>query len=231
MAQEARVLRHELKYIISDQEHAWLRDRLSAFMPMDSNADPVTRGYAIRSLYYDDPLDSALFEKADGNPLREKYRLRIYNLSDRRILLERKSKVINLTAKDSALLTREQCDRLLGGDFEVVRQESNPLLMAFYAKLRAYSYRPKVLVDYFREAYVLPTGNVRITFDRDLRSGHLDTNLFSGRPSTVAVLEPGTLVLEVKYDEFFPPHIRQLLQGLLCQRMAVSKYVLCRRFH
>lgn len=231
MTEENRVLRHELKYIINDHEYLWMRDRLAATMPLDRNADPATRGYFVRSLYYDDPMDSALWDKADGTKVRQKYRLRIYNHSDRRIQLERKAKVDYYTAKDSASIDREQCDRLLRGEFEAIYDPQSPLFKDFYARLRAGCYRPKVLVDYFREAYVLPVGNVRITFDRDIRSANYDVDLFSGRNGNVAVLEPHTLVMEVKYDEFLPPHIRMVLQGVVGQRMAVSKYVLCRRFH
>ena len=41
----------------------------------------------------------------------------------------------------------------------------------FYGAVAARQLRPKVLVDYFREAYTYPAGNVRVTFDLDIRSG------------------------------------------------------------
>ena len=58
-------------------------------MKKDTNAD--SRGdYHIRSLYFDDYNDSALFEKQSGILKRKKYRIRIYNLSDSVIKLEKK---------------------------------------------------------------------------------------------------------------------------------------------
>jgi hypothetical protein len=231
LALEKKVLRHELKYLINDADYMWMRDRIAMAMPLDSNADPATRGYNIRSLYFDDVMESAVFEKADGDPLRNKYRIRIYNYSDKSIQLEKKSKVIYYTAKESIKLSRTQCDGILAGDFNSIYPSESALLREFYALMRTRLLKPKVIVDYFREAYVYPAGNVRITFDLNVRSGLYSNNLFSGTPSSVMVLEPNTHVLEVKYDNFLPSHLKALLQGLPGQRLAVSKYVLCRRFH
>lgn len=231
MAEEKRVLRHELKYIITETDYLWLRDRIAAVMPLDSYADPATRGYGIRSLYFDDILDRALFEKMEGDSLRNKYRIRIYSHNKDRILLEKKSKVMYYTAKDSLTLTREQCDALLSGDYNAIYPSESRLLQEFYGITKTRLLKPRVIVDYFREAYVYPAGNVRITFDLNVRSGLYSNDLFSGIPSTVPALEPDEHVLEVKFDAFLPSHLRALLQGIPGQRTAVSKYVLCRRFH
>lgn len=231
MAEESRVLRHELKYIISETEYLWLRDRIAAVMPLDSYANPTTRGYGIRSLYYDDISDNALFEKAEGDALRNKFRIRIYSHNKERILLEKKSKVMYYTAKDSVTLTRAQCDGILAGDYNAFFPNENALLNEMYALMRTRLYKPKVIVDYFREPYVYPAGNIRITFDLNIRSGLYSNDLFSGLPSTVPALEPGEHVLEVKFDNFIPAHLKALLQGIPGQRTAISKYLLCRRFH
>ncbi len=230
VALDKNVLRHELKYVLSDADYLWLRDRLMAFMPLDSNADAATRGYHIRSLYFDDPENTALFEKTNGDEYREKFRIRTYRATGD-IVLEKKSKVVYYTSKQSAKMSREQCDRLLAGDADALLESDSPLMREFYAKMRSRVLRPKVIVDYWREAYLYPAGNIRITFDRDLHSGNYSLDLFSERTSAVPVMEPGTMVMEVKYDNLFPPHIKALIQGLNAQRLAVSKYVLCRRFH
>ena len=36
--------------------------------------------------------------------------------------------------------------------------------------------RPKVIVDYTREPFIFPAGNVRITLDRDIRTGLSDVD-------------------------------------------------------
>lgn len=231
MSEEKKVLRHELKYFINETDYLWLRDRIAAVMPLDSYANPTLRGYGIRSLYYDDIADNALFEKQEGESLRDKFRIRIYSHNKDRILLEKKSKVMYYTAKDSVTLTKEQCLGILSGDYNTIYPSESPLLREFYALMRTRLMKPKVIVDYFREPYVYPAGNIRITFDLNIRSGLYGHDLFNGVPACVPALDPGTHVLEVKYDTFLPEHLRVILQGIPGQRIAVSKYVMCRRFH
>lgn len=230
MSDQKSVLRHELKYSLCERDYLWLRDRVAAAMPLDAHADPGTRRYHIRSLYFDDAYDSALYEKVEGNDSRKKYRIRIYRLSDGYILLEKKSKVAYYTVKDSVEISRAQCDGILKGDWNAIRSGDSPLLREFYGAARSQALRPKVLVDYYREAYVHPAGNIRVTFDLNIHSGQYATGLFSGA-APVPVLKPHEHVMEVKYDHFLPLHLRALIQGASGQRIAVSKYVLCRRFH
>lgn len=47
------------------------------------------------------------------------------------------------------------------------------------------------------------------------------------RCPTLPVLEPGKLVLEVKFTEFLPQLVRDLLPPRAQELTAVSKYVLC----
>ena len=42
------------------------------------------------------------------------------------------------------------------------------------------------------------------------------------------MLDPGIMVLEVKFDEYLPDLIFQILKTAMTDRCAVSKYVLCR---
>ena len=91
--------------------------------------------------------------------------------------------------------------------------------------------RPRVIVDYRREAYVSPFENVRITFDKDLKAGLWLTDIFNPHAPTMPVLEPGTMVLEVKFNRYLPVFIKTVLNNVnAAQRSAVSKYVLCRKY-
>ena len=80
-------LRHELKYLITPAELTVLRNTLAPLMQLDQGHE-----YLIRSLYFDTINDDALEEKIAGVGNRKKYRIRIYNFSDRVIKLECKSK-------------------------------------------------------------------------------------------------------------------------------------------
>ena len=82
--------RHELKYLISYAQKADLNVRMAPLLGLDKHAG--NGGYMIRSLYFDDYWNTAYQEKVDGVLLRKKYRIRIYDYSDRVIKLERKHK-------------------------------------------------------------------------------------------------------------------------------------------
>jgi len=224
-------LRYELKYFITEGEYVVLRDRLKAAMPLDANAGDETQGYHIRSLYFDDIYNTAMWEKQNGVMIRKKFRIRIYNLQDKSIKLEKKMKFDQMTAKTSATLTRKMCDSILNNDWTSIQLGKNALIDELYADMRTKLLKPVVIVDYNREAYTYEAGNVRITFDRFLHSGQFSTDIFSGHVSTVPILPPGVMILEVKYDNFLPPHIKGILSSIKATRSAISKYALCRRYH
>ena len=221
-------LRHELKYFIHPTEIAALRERLRPVLTLDSHC----RGgaYTIRSLYFDDVDDSAYYDKVAGVMHRDKYRIRIYRHSDEEIFIERKRKVGDGVQKSSTQITRRLCDQILSGDPRGLYRAQNPLLQDLYVQMRTRLLRPRVIVDYEREAWLHPAENVRITFDMHLRSGLSSIDLFNADLPMVRPLDNADEVLEVKFDNYLPDYISLLLRGIHAERSAVSKYVLCRRF-
>jgi len=161
---------------------------------------------------------------------RDKYRIRIYRYSDKEIFLERKRKLGDLIQKSSVQITRRLCEQIISGDPRGLQTSSNPLLQDVYVQMRTRLLRPAVIVDYKREAYTCPAENVRVTFDMSLKSGLHSFDIFNPHLPTVSPLDAGMEILEVKYDNFLPDHVRGLLYGIDADRSAVSKYVLCRRF-
>ena len=57
--------RHEIKHMISPGDAMAIRTNLSAVASLDPHARQ-NGSYCIRSLYFDDPADTALREKLDG---------------------------------------------------------------------------------------------------------------------------------------------------------------------
>jgi hypothetical protein len=219
--------RHEYKHVINFLDYHTLRQRIRTVASLDTNAGEDGR-YHIRSLYFDNLDDKALREKLYGLPNREKFRIRLYNGSEDLIRLEKKSKVRGLINKRSVKLTREQTEKILGGDTEWMLVSGNALLAEFHAKLSYQQLKPRTLVDYYREAYVFPYGNVRVTFDFDVRSGIYSTGLFDKEIPTLSIGRPGLLLMEVKYDNFLPDIIRDLIQTNTRRTEAFSKYAACR---
>ena len=95
--------RHEWKHEINWSDLVALRQRLQAVAQPDVHA--IDGKYLIRSLYFDDPMDTALLEKLDGINRREKFRIRYYNGDLSLIRLEKKSKRGGLGRKESAPLS------------------------------------------------------------------------------------------------------------------------------
>ena len=221
--------RHELKYFIHPAEVEALRLQLRKGLKLDSHCYGG-RPYAIRSLYFDDIDDSAYFDKVGGVMHRDKYRIRIYRHSDAEIFLERKRKLGDLIQKSSVQITRRLCDQLIDGDPRGLQKSGNPLLQDMFVQMRTKLLRPRVIVDYEREAYLHPVENVRITFDLKLRSGMHSTDLFNPDLPTVCPHDKNVEILEVKFDRYLPQHIAGLLSGIQADRSAISKYVLCRRY-
>lgn len=220
-------LRHELKYYIHPHDYVGLRNRLRALLPLDRHS-VNDEGYHIRSLYFDDIRESALYDKISGYFQRKKYRIRIYNVSDRIIRLERKSKWNEYVLKESAPLTRSQVYRLLEGDIDWLADKGQRLLADFYQDLKAGAMRPSVIVDYIREAYVDVSTNTRVTFDKQLAVGLHSFDLFDPNLATWEAIQGPRMIMEIKFRRFLPGTIRSLAQVSAHQRSAISKYVLCK---
>lgn len=222
--------RHELKYAITPGGYLALRQRLRAVMKPDPHAG-ADGTYTIRSVYFDNYDDKALREKADGVPQREKFRIRYYNDDFSFITLEKKIKHNDLCMKLDAPLTQEEYRRLLRAPGPWMLAHPEALVRELYCKMTTQQLRPRVLVSYVREPYIFEAGNVRVTFDSDIRTSLFQRSFAEGTlPDIRAVDTPGEAVLEVKYDAFLPEVIRQLLQSGTLRRQAFSKYGACRRF-
>ena len=217
--------RHEVKFLINRSDMITIRQRLRAA----AYPDPHTIGgrYKIRSLYFDNLEDKALMEKLNGVNNREKFRIRYYNGDLSYICLEKKSKTGNLSRKDSALLTVEQAQNIVDGKIGSLIESPSPLVQELYAKMKGEGLRAKTIVDYTREPFVYPAGNVRVTIDYDIRSGMGSTDFLNPACVTVPVTDDA-IILEVKWDAFLPDCIRAAVSLESREEGAFSKYAACR---
>ena len=217
-------LRHEVKHEISYTDMLILRQRLRAVAYPDPHA--VDGKYLIRSLYFDNLSDKALREKINGTPQREKFRIRYYNGDTSVIHLEKKSRIDSLGNKQSASLTRDQAQSIVDGDADWMPESELPLIRELYSKMRTQGIAPKTIVDYTREPFVFPAGNVRVTLDYNIRSGMHCTDLL--KPDCVTVPVSDSIILEVKWDGFLPDIIRDAVHLTDTRAGAFSKYAACR---
>jgi hypothetical protein len=217
--------RDELKYLISYADLAWIRARIGPLLKRDRHVNEHGF-YTIRSLYFDDYNNTAYNDKLLGGIERQKYRIRIYNGSDGVINLERKSKWTSYVHKDLVNLSRTQFEEILRGEYDDLLRCPEPLFQIFYHECRTKMLRPRVIVDYEREPYVMDAGTVRITFDSHVRAAIGGWDIFDGRLATLELLDPGLLVMEVKFTKFLPSVVQRALPQNAADFSAVSKYTL-----
>lgn len=222
-------LRHEYKHYINTADYLIIKSRLSCLLKQDKHAG-ATGQYKIRSLYFDNLYDKALLEKINGINRREKFRIRFYNDDHSFIRLEKKSKINGLCSKEKEQISRDDCELLLKGNIDFLKESNKPLFHELYVKMKGQLLRPKTIVDYIREAYTYPVANVRITFDKSIKTGLNTTEMFSDNLPMLETLNGRFIILEVKYDQFLPEVISDMLQTNERKAESISKYALCRSY-
>ena len=220
------IFRHEQKYLINYHDYKLIQLRLKELLIRDENVI-LDGAYTVRSLYFDDYYNHAYHDKYTGVPNRVKYRIRVYNQSESTIRLERKIKFDRYIHKQTALMTKGEFYKIIDGEYKFLLEKRNTLYKIFYYECISNLMRPRVMVEYEREPFVLDAGNVRVTFDSNIRAGMEGFDLFNFAMPMVEVMEPGMLVMEVKFTEFLPNIIRKLLPHGATDYAAVSKYILC----
>jgi hypothetical protein len=217
--------RHEHKLYINLSDYMQLSTQLKHIAQLDQNS-LGNGGYKIRSLYFDNYSDKAVTEKLSGLSRREKFRIRFYNDDPSFIRLEKKAKENRLCYKENTRITKEQCGAILDGRFDVLKEGRSPLFLELYTKISYQNLKPKTIVDYTREAYIYPAGNVRITFDKHVRTSNNIQSVFE--PELVTIPAANAIILEIKYDGFIPEIIRQVIQVGNRHEREFSKYIVSR---
>lgn len=211
---------------MTDADLLLLAGRLKTVMEQDIHQDGDC--YEIRSLYFDDAWDRCLEENEAGVDRREKYRIRMYDPASHVIHLEIKEKNRGLTKKRACDLSREECILIMADELPL-KPDGRAPLNALQMQMRCNRMTPKAIIAYERTAFVHPSGNVRITFDRNIMASRYTDEFLEERVSGMTpVLPAGMHVLEVKYDEFLPDVIAQQLEIGKLRKTAFSKYYLGR---
>lgn len=221
-----RNYRHEYKYMISRSAAQLLKLRLPHFMKRDPHAG--NRGqYTIRSLYFDDMAFAAFQDKVAGVDNRTKYRIRCYDRDSTFCRLERKEKKGDLTRKTGQTITQADADALQRCLRTGCPDHPEGLAEELRLLCVGSGYRPRVLVDYDRTPFVCTAGNTRITLDDHLRTRPYQGSLWASFDAMIPVLEPDQVILEVKFDDFLPGYLSDVLGDIPKIPMAISKFALC----
>jgi len=224
------IKRQEYKYFINNADVYKLSTILKSLMKLDKYADSKTKDYTVTSLYFETPNDDDLNEKLDGVLIREKHRIRLYNHSHSAIKLETKKRNGTVIAKDSTQIEITDAVDLGNGCYDPCAFD-NELAKLIAIKLKSKAYKPRVIVEYDRQAYYLPYGNIRITFDKKLRTYNTHTNLFElNNIAKSPVFLNNNQILEIKFSVKLPSYLTDVLETIPSARSSISKYALCQRF-
>ena len=218
--------RHELKFQVTFAQLQKIRYRLEPVLAYDIHQKGDF--YTVRSLYFDDIYDSCFFENESGVDNRTKYRIRIYNGNPALIHLEKKSKIHGMTKKEKEEMTLEECRRLA---LEGRMESDGTLAEELGCFMQSRGMKPKCIVEYDRCAMVSGVGNVRITFDMNVRGCSRPELFLDGKSDAFhSVMQSDMHILEIKYDELLPEYILHTMDLHTLHRQSVSKYCLTRNF-
>jgi hypothetical protein len=125
----------------------------------------------------------------------------------------------------------DECRIFMAGGIPDICGEMPDIKKELFTEMRLRRMLPKVIVTYERSPFIYSAGNVRITFDRKITSsadiGHFLDGSYEERP----VLQKGTCILEVKWDEILPLHIKDAMRMDSLKWTSFSKYYTCRKYH
>ena len=124
-------------------------------------------------------------------------------------------------------LTKDEVYEILDGNYDFLYKSTDPLQKVFYHECVSNIVRPRVVVEYDREPFVMGAGNVRINFDMNIRAGIEGFDIFNSEMPMIETLDSGLMIMEVKYSELLPNIVRKLLPHEATDYVAVSKYILC----
>ena len=218
-----KTFRHEYKFVIPYDEMLRLREKFNKLLDIDRNYN----GYMIRSLYFDSVDDEDYYDKLNGEMNRKKIRLRIYDPKGELVKLELKAKYDYHQLKESLIIKKEDAKELIKGNYNILLNYQEDLAKRIYIILMSGYYKPKVIIEYQRIAYMGKT-TTRITFDFEIKSSTNIEDFFEDNVNYIENIDKKDVVLEVKFDRLLEPYISTILDKYISRSQSVSKYIMGR---
>lgn len=211
--------RYEMKYVLSAEQTAFLKERLVGHMESDKYG--LT---SIASLYYDTP-DYRLIRTSIEKPLfKEKIRLRSYGIATEEspVFLELKRKADRIVYKRRVPSTIPNVEAFFRKDGKICEDGQIAREISYfrdYYKVLV----PSCLIIYDRVAYFEQNGDLRLTIDHNPRYRVNDLNLTTSMEGT-NLLKEGQTILEIKVQEAMPIWLSEILTEGKMYKTSFSKY-------
>ncbi|MEM9821021.1 MAG: polyphosphate polymerase domain-containing protein [Bacteroidota bacterium] len=235
------MLRYEYKYFVPNSKLDLLRDMIKSFVYLDKfAASRKEKEYTVRSIYFETPDFECYRTKIAGLKHRNKVRLRGYNKekSSNTVFLEIKRKYEAPILKNRAPVRFDYLKSLFNGvnpdlfikntpKFDEARDNARRFLFNVHSR----KMKPVVNVIYEREPFLSifddPGNNLRVTFDKNLRSCPYPTIDELYDENRIAYANQGYFILEVKFNNYYPAWMKPVIAALGLRQQSASKYCLC----
>ena len=223
------VNRHEIKYTIGVTDYYKFDSVFKQMLDGDKNNGLY--GYFIRSLYFDSRNNDDYLAKINGEEIRKKIRLRIYDINTRIVKLELKKKVNISQVKETINISRADANALIDKDYSVLLKYKEKTASTIYNMMMLGQYEPVVVVDYTRKAYIHKENSIRLTLDNNIKSNETNFNIFSDNLLMKPISDFYNPILEIKYDNNLFSWITSLILGSDIVLTSFSKYCNSRSFY
>jgi hypothetical protein len=230
--------RFEFKYVIEESRARAARDFALSYLEPDKHAlNKPNHEYGICSLYLDSAEMALCRATVHGERNRFKLRIRFYEDSaEAPAYVEIKRRLDNVIRKQRTAVRREAIGRLLAGEMPAPSDLYEPRtgnfgpLEQFGGLASTIRAEGRLFVSYLRQAYVTPDdSSVRVTFDRQLTGSRYrgEPTLSEGQECVRPVV--GGVILEIKFTNWFPTWLREMVRAFGLERRSMAKYVTCAR--
>lgn len=219
-------MRFEKKYLIDYKKYVTLKNLLSDCMQLDENH--IKGGYLVHNIYFDSIANRDYYQGISGMQIRKKIRIRYYNNEIKQSQFEYKKKVNNQILKSTYPLKFELLLKIL--EYEDFTVTKNEMPKKIYTKLTQEAVKPKVYIEYRREAFILPYHNIRVTFDHQLKGNKLTSPIDLENNILQVIDLEDKIILEIKYTNFLPNFIKSILRTQNLTQVSISKYIVTRQY-
>ena len=139
--------------------------------------------------------------------------------------MEKKEKIEGRCHKKSCKITVNEYNQIVDGNIsDLIFSTEKNLIKELAIDMLIHNYKPVVIIDYERIAFVEEITNVRITFDMKISASYELENFLDGDYQNFYILPSGINLLEVKFDYILPSYIRNIIESYNFNQGSFSKY-------
>lgn len=218
--------RIEKKYLITEDIYAKFYYDILEGMVLDKYCKEG-KHYSINNIYFDTDTNELIRNSIEKPVYKEKLRLRSYGVPDMdsKVFLEIKKKYQGIVNKRRIVLKLQQAyDFTLSGIIPHGPKINEQVTRELDYFMRFYKPKPVLFLAYDRVAmFGKEDENLRITFDRNIRTRREDVFLEKGDWGK-QLLNPGEVLMEIKVPGSIPLWLTDILTKYDIKSTSYSKY-------